>query len=120
MQLLTDQSTASFHITLSSACPRPGLPEPTYRSDNRTCAALYPGAPVTPPPGWVPEPHRYRPGMAPRELACPSIGRALNSWLRLSAPRKISPPIRPKVRSRSSGLRIWLPSTDAAKPGAYV
>ena len=24
------------------------------------CAALYPGAPVTPPPGWAPDPHRKR------------------------------------------------------------
>jgi hypothetical protein len=31
-----------------------------------TRAALCPGAPVTPPPGWVPAPHRYSPGSAPR------------------------------------------------------
>src|SRR5690606_1701958 len=39
---------------------------PQPRSAITTCAALWPGAPVTPPPGWVPEPHRYRPGIAPR------------------------------------------------------
>ncbi len=29
-------------------------------------AALWPGMPVTPPPGCVPEPHRYSPGIGPR------------------------------------------------------
>jgi hypothetical protein len=29
-------------------------------------AALWPGAPVTPPPGCVPEPHMYRPGSGAR------------------------------------------------------
>ena len=29
-------------------------------------AALCPGAPVTPPPGWLPAPHKYSPGIGPR------------------------------------------------------
>ncbi len=36
----------------------------TSRSTSR--AALCPGAPVTPPPGWVPAPQVYRPGIGPR------------------------------------------------------
>jgi len=32
-------------------------------------AALWPGAPVTPPPGWPPEPHKYRPAIGPRRSA---------------------------------------------------
>jgi hypothetical protein len=30
------------------------------RSEMTRRAALCPGAPVTPPPGWAPDPHRYR------------------------------------------------------------
>lgn len=40
--------------------------EPQRKSAAITREALCPGAPVTPPPGWVPAPHRYRPGKAPR------------------------------------------------------
>ncbi|WP_206598836.1 hypothetical protein, partial [Xanthomonas translucens] len=32
-----------------------------------------PGAPVTPPPGWVPQPHRDRPGIALRQLTRPYL-----------------------------------------------
>src|SRR5262249_36686329 len=31
-----------------------------------TCAALWPGAPVTPPPGCVPAPQRYKPSIGVR------------------------------------------------------
>ena len=34
---------------------------PRRRSAFTTRAALWPGAPMTPPPGCVPEPHRYSP-----------------------------------------------------------
>ena len=34
--------------------------------DRHILAALWPGAPVTPPPGCVPAPHRYRPLSGPR------------------------------------------------------
>ena len=37
--------------------------------------------------------------------------------IQLSAPWKMSPPTRPKVRSRSSGLMICRPSTEALKFG---
>ena len=42
-----------------AAQPRPGIRLPKSRSTSR--AQLWPGAPVTPPPGWAPEPQRYSP-----------------------------------------------------------
>ncbi len=36
------------------------------RSDSTSCAQLWPGAPVTPPPGCDPAPHMYRPPTGPR------------------------------------------------------
>ena len=47
------------------------LPEPAHatrrlRSSSARCAALCPGAPVTPPPGWAPAPQRYRPSIGVR------------------------------------------------------
>jgi hypothetical protein len=39
--------------------PHPGKRLPRSRSTSR--AQLWPGAPVTPPPGCAPDPHRYRP-----------------------------------------------------------
>ena len=32
-----------------------------FPSFNISRAALYPGAPITPPPGCAPDPHKYRP-----------------------------------------------------------
>ena len=39
-----------------------------YRNRRRIIsrAALKPGAPVTPPPGWVEAPHMYKPGIGER------------------------------------------------------
>jgi len=42
------------------------LSRPRLKSARISRAALCPGAPVTPPPGWVPAPHIYRPGRGPR------------------------------------------------------
>src|SRR5579863_4083367 len=39
---------------------------PRRKSVRISRAALCPGAPLTPPPGWVPAPHMYRPGSGPR------------------------------------------------------
>uniref|UniRef100_A0A3Q7F7E8 Uncharacterized protein n=1 Tax=Solanum lycopersicum TaxID=4081 RepID=A0A3Q7F7E8_SOLLC len=36
------------------------------KSSMTTCAALRPGAPITPPPGCVPLPHKYRPSIGVR------------------------------------------------------
>ena len=41
-------------------------------------AALYPGAPITPPPGCAPDPHRYRPRTGVRYRAQPATGRRKN------------------------------------------
>src|SRR5437660_180592 len=47
----------------------PDTPKPCYcfaQSLSRALAALCPGAPITPPPGCVPEPQRYKPLMGVR------------------------------------------------------
>ncbi len=48
------------------------------RSSSTARAAFAPGAPMTPPPGCVLEPHRYKPRTGARYCAYPGIGR-LNS-----------------------------------------
>ena len=48
----------------------------------------------------------------------PSIGRAQNNWSRVNAPWKMSPPVSPNIRSRSSGVSVARPRTLALKPGA--
>ena len=48
----------------STVPPHPYSLFPKSRSTSR--AQLCPGAPVTPPPGWVPDPHMYRPFSGPR------------------------------------------------------
>ena len=42
-------------------------------------AAFCPGPPVTPPPGWVPDPHRNRPGIGVWYRAWPRTGRMVNN-----------------------------------------
>ena len=49
-------------------------------------AALWPGAPITPPPGCVPEPQRYKRPTGVRYCAHPGTGRRKNSWSRLISP----------------------------------
>ncbi len=44
------------------------------RSERITRAAFAPGAPVMPPPGWAPEPHRYSPSIPNRYRAWPRSG----------------------------------------------
>src|SRR5688572_12552260 len=41
-------------------------------------AQLYPAAPITPPPGCAPDPHRYKPRSGVRYLAQPATGRITN------------------------------------------
>src|SRR6266536_1700783 len=50
-------------VTRSPCHPPPRHPA---RSPITTRAALWPGMPVTPPPGCAPEPHRYRPASGVR------------------------------------------------------
>lgn len=59
------------------------------RSVMPACAAMHPGAPITPPPGWIPLPHN-------RSLfigvngdggpISPAIGRLRNNWSIVKAP----------------------------------
>ncbi|MEA3150399.1 MAG: hypothetical protein QOD56_1338, partial [Gammaproteobacteria bacterium] len=46
--------------------PQACFNRPRLKSAMISRAALWPGAPVTPPPGWVPEPHMYKPFSGPR------------------------------------------------------
>lgn len=48
------------------SCRHPNNRPTKLRSRNISCAALCPGAPVTPPPGCVPDPHIYRPDIGAR------------------------------------------------------
>ncbi|SPF33818.1 hypothetical protein SBA4_1350022 [Candidatus Sulfopaludibacter sp. SbA4] len=49
-------------------------------------AQLYPGAPITPPPGCAPDPHKYSPSTGVRYRAHPATGRITNIWSRLISP----------------------------------
>src|SRR5258706_11623444 len=82
-------------------------------------AALYPGAPMTPPPGCAPDPHRYRPGTGVRYRAQPATGRMENIWSRLISPWKMLPPVMPNRRSRSSGVSVCLSMIIDRMFGAY-
>ena len=50
------------------------------------CAAFLPGAPVTPPPGWAPAPHKYKPRIGVRYCDHPGTGRIKNSCSRFKSP----------------------------------
>ena len=91
------------------------------RSRRISRAALRPGLPDTPPPGWVPAPHVVEPldrramaGVAQTPGARPTADPATGGRCMMS------PPARPKVRSRSSGERIIRPRTAALKLGAQA
>ncbi len=49
-------------------------------------AALRPAAPLTPPPGCAPAPHKYRPSIGIRYCAAPPTGRTNRNWSRVSSP----------------------------------
>ena len=51
---------------LNDSGPHPCFNLPRRKSAMISRAALWPGAPVTPPPGCVPEPHMYNPFSGPR------------------------------------------------------
>ena len=58
-------------------------------------AALRPGMPVTPPPGWAPEPQRYRPSSGIRYREWPRSGRHAKNWSSAGSPCSGWPPVRP-------------------------
>ena len=51
-----------------------------YRARSRaiiSLAALRPARPMTPPPGWVPAPHKYKPSSGVAYCAAPGTGRTI-------------------------------------------
>src|SRR5688500_9670629 len=54
-------------------------------------AALRPGAPMMPPPGWVAEPHMYRLSIGVLYCAHPGAGRRKKSCSSVSSPWKMLP-----------------------------
>ena len=71
----TSSDSANLHISFRSVMP--------------ACAAMYPGAPVTPPPGWAPLPHSRSLFMGVKGGGAPmstGVGRFRNSWFIDSAP----------------------------------
>src|SRR5918996_53752 len=89
------------------------------RSRSTAWAALWPGAPVTPPPGWAPAPHRYSRSIGVRYRAHPGTGRMKNSWSIDRSPWKMFPSVSPYVRSRSRGVSTCRATTDLGTFGAY-
>src|SRR5205085_11080704 len=65
------------------------------RSCRTARAALCPGAPVTPPPGCAPEPHRYSPAIGVRYCDQPATGRLKNSCSSVRSPWKMLPSVNP-------------------------
>src|SRR5207249_5159134 len=74
------------------------------RSLSNSSAAILPGAPMMPPPGWVEEPQSQSPFTGVRNRAHPGTGRLKKSCSRLSSPWKMLPSVRPRSRSTSSGV----------------
>src|SRR3989449_11349630 len=65
------------------------------QSSRTAIAALWPAAPITPPPRCAPAPHRDKPRVGGRDEDHPGIGRNENIWYGKIAPRNTSPPVRP-------------------------
>src|SRR5207245_8085745 len=89
------------------------------QSSRTAWAALWPAAPITPPPGWAPAPHRYRPLTGMRSDDHPGTGRKENIWYGRIAPWKTSPRVRPYSRSMSSGDRERIAIVARRMFGAY-
>src|ERR1700685_4120025 len=75
---------SAFHTRVSPYAPLGHRRARKSRSISR--AALWPGAPVTPPPGWVEAPHMYKPGIGARWSACRSRGGGEEGCSRLGRP----------------------------------
>src|SRR5581483_5495190 len=87
---------------------RPGLGNRSDFSTSR--AAIRPGAPMMPPPGWVAEPQSHRSLTGVRYLAHPGTGRLKKSCSSESSPWKMLPSVRPVISSMSSGVTtcLWM------------
>ena len=109
------------------------------RSSPVLLAAILPGAPMTPPPGWAPDPQssRFLTGVPGPGLVS-VVGLARYSWSRDMDPWNmfpgnyklkhclflhnifIIPPVNPKTLSSSGGGRTSFPTMLALNPGAYL
>src|SRR3989449_3073121 len=78
------------------------------QSSRTAIAALWPAAPITPPPGCAPAPHRYKPRTGVRYDDHPGIGRNENIWYGRIAPWDTSPPVRPQSRPMVRGGLQWV------------
>src|SRR2546428_6669986 len=78
------------------------------RSSRTAIAALWPAAPITPPPGCAPAPHRYKPRTGVRYEDHPGIGRNENIWYGKIAPWNTSPRVRPYSVSMVRGDLQWV------------
>src|SRR3984957_18467250 len=81
-------AAAYDNAVVAAHCDRP-------KSRRIAPAALKPGAPITPPPGCVLDPHIYIPRTGARYCAYPGIGRLNSNWSKVSSPWKILPSVRP-------------------------
>src|SRR5581483_503017 len=66
-----------------------------FQSRSTCCAALCPGAPVTPPPGCAPAPHKYNPAIGVRYCDHPATGRMKNNCSSVRSPWKMFPSVKP-------------------------
>ena len=75
---------------------------------------------MTPPPGWVEEPHIHRSAIGERYCAAPGTGRLNSSWSKVSSPWKMLPSVRPTSFSSSRGVRTSACRIRSLKPGRVV
>src|SRR5207245_1817899 len=81
------------------------------QSSRTAIAALWPAAPITPPPGCAPAPHKYSPRTGVRYEDHPGTGRNENIWYGKMAPWNTSPRVRPYSCSIVSGERQCIATT---------
>src|SRR5206468_10760507 len=89
------------------------------QSSRTAIAALWPAAPITPPPGCAPAPQRYKPRIGVRYEDHPGIGRNENIWDGKTAPWNTSPRVRPYSVSMVRGDLQWVATIAREIFGAY-
>src|SRR5580698_4744086 len=90
-----------------------------FSSFNISLAAFAPDPPVSPAPGCVPLPHKYKFSIGVLYRAQSSRGRMVKNWSSARSPWKICPPVRPYFSSRSCGVMIWCVRINSGRFGAY-
>lgn len=89
-----------------------------HRPSN-SIAALCLGEQVTPPPGWIAEPHRYSPEIAPRQLAWLSAEQLVEAHAPVFQPLAITlAPSSHRIRTRHLARRR--PFTRTPSKGKYL